>query len=103
MEELSSTDEPMHLNIHTTAENVLSASSANEGARLKSLLSDYTPVRPASFSSVSSMEEEQLDLLDAVLEHLQGSAARDNFMDRNARTTAEALLQQLCRSTQAGS
>jgi len=90
----------MHLEIHTTAERILSASATNEGARLRSLLSDYSSARTAEYPSISSMEEEQLDLLDAVLEHLRGNAVSDNFMDRDTRTTAETLLEQLCRSTQ---
>lgn len=90
----------MHLDIRTTAERILSASTTNEGARLRTLLSDYASVRAAGRQFSSGMEEEQLDLLDAVSEHLQGDAVSNNFMDRSTRATAEILLERLCRSAQ---
>lgn len=92
----------MHLDIHTTAERILSASATNEGARLRTLLSDYTSVRATGGSFCSSMEEEQLDLLDAVSEHLQSGAAACNLVDRSTRAAVESLLEQLCRPAQPG-
>jgi hypothetical protein len=90
----------MHLDIRTTAERILSASTTNECARLKTLLSDYTSARAAVCPFSSGMEEEQLDLLDAVSEHLQVNAVGDHSMDSPTRATLQTLLEQLCRSAQ---